>query len=79
MPRSRSRKNGLGKIVEGTDTFYVIKFEDIPKDRLNGVCYTSVVCEVRPGKKDPNRTQITICGTNVCYPGDVGTNTTFVH
>ena len=44
-------KNGLGKIVEGTDTFYVMKFEDIPKDRLNGVCYTSGVCEVRPGKK----------------------------
>ena len=30
---------------------------------------------MRPGKKDPNRTTITICGTNVCYPGDVGTNT----
>ena len=30
---------------------------------------------MRPGKKDPNRTRITICGTNVCYPGDVGTNT----
>ena len=43
-------KNGLGKIVEGTDTFYVMKFEDIPKDRLNEILYTSVVCEVRPGK-----------------------------
>ena len=43
-------KNGLGKIVEGTDTFYVMKFEDIPKDRLNEIFYTSVVCEVRPGK-----------------------------
>ena len=51
------------------------KFEDIPKDCLNGICYTSVVYEVRPGKKDSNRTQITICGTNVFYPGDVGTNT----
>ena len=61
--------------MEGTDTFYVIKFEDIPKDRLNEICYTSVVCEVIPGNKDPNRTRITICGTNVCYPGDVGTNT----
>ena len=35
--------NGLGKIVEGKHTFYVIKFEDIPKDRLNGICYNSVV------------------------------------
>ena len=46
--------NGIGKRVEGTNTFFVIKFEDIPKDRLNEICYTSVDCEVRPGKKDPN-------------------------
>ena len=68
-------KNGLGKRVEGTNTFYVIHFEDMPKDRLNKICYNSVVCEVIPGKKDPNRTIITICGTNFCYPGGVGTNT----
>ena len=68
--------NGIEKILEGTNTLFVIKFEDIPKDRLNEICYTSVACEVRPGKKDPNQTRITICGTNVCYPGDVGTNTT---
>ena len=67
--------NGIGKRIEGKNKFFVIKFEDIPKDRLNEICYTSVVCEVRTGKKDPNRTRITICGTNVCYPGDVGTNT----
>ena len=24
-------KNGIGKRVEGTNTFYVIRFEDIPK------------------------------------------------
>ena len=68
-------KNGLGKRVEGTDNFYVIKFEDISKDWLNKICYNSEVCEVRPVKKDPNRTQIKIRGTNVCNPGDVGTNT----
>ena len=66
--------NGEGKIIEGTNTFFAIKFEKIPKDRLNEICYTSVVCEVRPGGKVPNRTRITICGTKVCYPGDVGTN-----
>ena len=59
-------KNGLGKRLEGTDTLYVIRFEDIPKDRLDNICYTSVVYEVRPGEKIPNCTQITICGTNVC-------------
>ena len=68
-------KNGLCKRVEGTNTFYVVRFEDKPKERLNEICYTSVVCEVRPVKKDPNSTRITICGTNFCYPGDVDTNT----
>ena len=68
-------KNCIVNRVEVTNTFYFIKFEDIPKDRINEICYTSVVCEVRPGKKDPNQTRITICGTNVCYPEDVGTNT----
>ena len=68
-------KYGVGKRVEGTNTFYVIRFEDIPKDRLNKIFYNSVVYEVRPGKKEPNRTRIIICGTNVCHPGDVSTNT----
>ena len=67
--------NGVGKLVEGTNIFYVIRFEDISKDRLKEICYTSVVCELRPGKKDSDRTIITICGKNFCYPGDVGTNT----
>ena len=68
--------NGTGKKVEGTNTFHVFKFDDIPKYRLNEIWYISVVCEVRPGKKDPNWTRITICGTNVCYSGDVGNNIT---
>ena len=57
--------NGKGKKVEVTNTLFAIKFENIPKDRINEICYTSVVCEVRPGKKDPNRKRMTVCGTNV--------------
>jgi hypothetical protein len=34
-----------------------------------------VVCEVRPEKDDPDRTRITISGTRICFPRDVGTNT----
>jgi len=67
--------DGTGKCVDGTDTFHVIRFEDIPKDRLKEVCYTSVQCVVRPQKSDPNRTRITIAGNRVCYPGNVGTPT----
>ena len=66
--------NGRVNIIEGTNTFFAIKFENIPKTRLNEICYTSVVCEVRPGEKDPNRTRITICGGNVFYPRYVGKN-----
>ena len=36
--------NGKGNRIEGTNTLFVIKFGDIPKDRLNEICYTSVVC-----------------------------------
>eukprot|EP00804_Cyclotella_cryptica_P022924 CCRYP_018758-RA/>CCRYP_018758-RA protein AED:0.17 eAED:0.24 QI:0/0/0/1/0.5/0.33/3/0/705 len=61
--------------VDGTDTFHVIDFANIPPDRLNKVCYSNVVCKVRPEKTDPDRTRITIAGNRICYPGDVGTKT----
>ena len=62
-------KNGLGKRVEVTNTFYIIRFEYISKDRLSDIYYTSVVFEVRLGEKDPNRTRITICGTHSATQG----------
>ena len=34
-----------------------------------------VVCELKPHKEDPNRTRITVAGSKICYPGDVGTPT----
>ena len=34
-----------------------------------------VVCEVEPHKEDPNRTRITVVGSQICYPGDVCTPT----
>jgi len=68
--------DGTGKRVKGTtDTFCVIRFQEIPKDRLKEVCHTSVQCVVRSQKDDPNRTRITIAGNCICYPGDVGTPT----
>eukprot|EP00804_Cyclotella_cryptica_P010308 CCRYP_012223-RA/>CCRYP_012223-RA protein AED:0.11 eAED:0.15 QI:0/0/0/1/0/0.5/2/0/935 len=70
-----SNQDGDGKRVEGTDTFYVVDYEDIPADRRKEITYTKVVCKVRPEKNDPNRTRITIGGNRICYPGDVGTKT----
>ena len=34
-----------------------------------------VVCKVKPHKEDPNRMRITIAGSQIFYPGDVGTPT----
>ena len=61
--------------VDGTDTFRVIKYEDIPPERRKEICFTSTVCKVRPEKNDPNRTRITIAGTRIIPQGDVGTPT----
>ena len=61
--------------MEGTNTFRLIKFADIPQDRRHKKFHSMVVCEVKPHKEDPNRTRITIAGSQICYLGDVGTPT----
>jgi hypothetical protein len=63
------------KRVEGTNTFFLINYNDIPAHKCKEICHTLVVCKVRPEKDDPDRTRITIGGSRICYPGDVGTNT----
>ena len=66
---------GTGKCVKGTDTFFLIRFEDIPANRRKEITYTKVVCKVRPEKSDPNRTRITIGGNRITFPGNVGIST----
>jgi hypothetical protein len=61
--------------VNGTNTFFLINYQDIPAHKKKEICHTMVVCEVRPEKDNPNRTRITIGGNCICYPGNVGTNT----
>jgi hypothetical protein len=61
--------------VAGTNTFFIIDYQDIPSHKRKEICHTMVVCEVCPEKDDPDRTRITIGGNRICYPGDVGTNT----
>jgi hypothetical protein len=61
--------------VSGTNTFFLIDYQDIPTHKKKEICHTMVVCEVRPEKDDPNCTRITIGGNRICYPGNVGTNT----
>ena len=61
--------------MEGTNTLRIIKFENIPQDRINKICHSMFVCKVKTHKEDPNRTRITVAGSQICYAGDVGTPT----
>ena len=61
--------------VKGTNTFRIIRYDDIPTEKRSDICHTRVVCEVRPGKEDPNRTRITVNGGDIYYDGDVATPT----
>jgi hypothetical protein len=49
--------------VAGTNTFCLIDYNNIPLHKRKEICHTMVVCEVRPEKDDPDRTRITIGGT----------------
>ena len=61
--------------MKGTSTFCVIRYNDIPRDKLFDICHTRVVCEYRPEKDEPNRTRITLAGRHICVPYDVSTPT----
>ena len=86
----KSYYNELGRLCQGigkgnngrkkqrvarTETFKVIRYEDIPQDRHKEVCHTKLVCEVSLHKEEPDRTRITIGGNRIIYPVDVGTPT----
>ena len=69
------RTGWQGQTGQRDKHIFFIHFEDIPKGHVKGVCYTSVLCQHRPGKSDPDRTRITICSANIRWEGDLGTNT----
>ena len=60
------------KRIDGTNTFFPIKYEDIPTHKQKEICHTFVICEVRPEKDDPDRTRITIGGSKICYEFNPG-------
>ena len=65
--------NGSAQRVEGTDTFHVIRYIDIPADCLKLFAYTKVVYELNTNKEDKNRAQITVGGNRIIYLGNVCT------
>jgi hypothetical protein len=44
--------------VAGTNTFFIIDYQNIPLHKCKEICHTMVVCEVRPEKDDPDQTRI---------------------
>ena len=40
--------------VKGANTFRVTCYEDIPVHKRGNIFHTRVVCEIRPGKDEPN-------------------------
>ena len=62
--------------VAGTNTFFIVEYQDIAAHKPKEICHTMVVCEVCLEKDDPDQTQITIGGNRICFSEDVGTNTT---
>ena len=61
----KGSKGTRQQLVEGTNIFKLIKFADIPQDRWHEICHSRVVCKVKPHKEDPNRTHITVAGSQI--------------
>jgi hypothetical protein len=66
---------GVGNRITGSDTIRFIPLSKIPYDRLKNVTYGKFVCELKPNKKEINRTRLTVGGDRINYPGDCGTPT----
>lgn len=64
---------GMKGRVEGTNTMSFIHKREVPKNRYKDVTYGRIVCGVRPGKAEPNRTRLTVGGDKINYPKDCGT------
>ena len=58
--------------VEGTNTIFFIKQEEIPRDRTKDVTYARICCNVRPEKvNEPNRCRITVGSDRINYSYEV--------
>ena len=60
--------------MEQTQYFLSTKIR-YQKKRQRDVTYRQIVCDVREGKAEKNRTRLTFGGNRINYPGDVGTPT----
>ena len=62
--------NGVsGRIKNPTNTIKFARKKDVPNDRRKDVPYGKFVCNIQPEKKEKERTQYTVCGNRINYPG----------
>ena len=63
---------GLPERVEGTDTMFFIKKEEVPQDRFKDVTYGKFVVDYQENKEEKERVRLTVGGdclrheTNSC-------------
>ena len=67
--------NGVGGRIKGTNMIKFIRKREVPHYRQKGVMYGSFVCNVRPEKKEKQRTSFVVGGDRINYPGEVSTPT----
>jgi hypothetical protein len=66
---------GMPGVSKGANTFIFICRKDIPHNCKCNITYAQVCVNYCPEKKDPNRTQVTVGGNLLHYPGDHSTPT----
>ncbi len=66
---------GVGGRVKATNTIFFIHKDQVPKDRMKDVTYSSFSCNMKPNKTETHRTRLTAGGDRIKYPEDVGAPT----
>jgi hypothetical protein len=79
---SKSATNEFGRLVQGvggrvkpTNTIFVIRKDQVPKDQIKDVTYGSFSCDIKPNKEEKHQTQLTAGGDRINYPEDISTPT----
>jgi hypothetical protein len=57
--------------IPGTDTFFLIKLTNVPKDR--NITYGKIVCDYKPHKKEKERVRLTVGGDVATSTADITT------
>jgi hypothetical protein len=67
---------GVGDRVEGSNTFFFILHQAVPKCKI--ITYGRFVVDIRPNKSEIHRVRLTVGGNLIQYPGDVSTRSAYL-